>query len=391
LLAAIPLVPILRGYADIHAHYGFKRGPGEMETFSADVISLAGSPLLALLGMEPRPETEICPGLTLSVLVVAGLVAAVRRPVEAKPEHRSWRLALAALAAAFALIALTAVTLGPWRVNLGGVHISVRAVEKPLSLACTALFAVAATGEGLCGAYRRGSPFAFYATAAAAMWLLSLGPSPKLLGMPVLYKAPYAWLLLLPGFDALRVPARFAMLMTLCLSMAAALTVARLAEWRPRWGRLLVCLAVAGALWDGWLPQLPLEPLPLDAPDLGAWRGSGSAVLELPLGGEHDRVALFRGMSHGLPVVNGYSGYEPPHYAALRLAIEARADDALTSLTSRGPLLVITERSCDPRGRWRRYALRHAGARVLHDGTLGVYLLPALPPSALTVDQAHPY
>jgi hypothetical protein len=390
LLAAIPLVPILRGYADIHAHYGFKRGPGEMETFSADVISLAGSPLLALLGMEARPETEICPGLTLSVLVVAGLVAAVRRPVEAKPEHRSWRLALAALAAAFALIALTAVTLGPWRVNLGGIHISVRAVEKPLSLACTALFAVAATGEGLCGAYRRASPFAFYATAAAAMWLLSLGPSPKLLGMPVLYKAPYAWLLLLPGFDALRVPARFAMLMTLCLSMAAALTVARLAEWRPRWGRLLVCLAVAGALWDGWLPQLPLEPLPLDAPDLGAWRGSGSAVLELPLGGEHDRVALFRGMSHGLPVVNGYSGYEPPHYAALRLAIEARADDALTSLTSRGPLLVITERSCDPRGRWRRYALRHAGARVLHDGTLGVYLLSGLPPSALTVDQAHP-
>jgi hypothetical protein len=391
LLAAIPLVPILRGYADIHARYGFKRGLGEMDALSADVMSLAGSRLLAFLGMEPGPETEICPGLTLSVLVVGGIVAAFRRPVGGRSELRSWRLALAALGAAFAFIAVTAVTLGPWRVTLGGIHVSVRAVEKPLSLACAALLAVAATGEGLCSAYRRASAFAFYATAAAAMWLLSLGPSPKLLGMPVLYKAPYAWLLLLPGFDALRAPARFAMLMTLCLSMAAALAVARLAEGRPRWGRLLVCLAVAGALWDGWLPPLPLEPLPLDAPDLGAWRTSGSAVLELPLGGEHDRVALFRGMSHGLPVVNGYSGYEPPQYAALRVALGARADDALKWLTSRAPLLVITERSDDPRGRWRRYVLRHAGARMLRDGALGVYLLPALPPSPLTVDQTHPY
>ena len=380
LLVALPLLPILRGYTDIHARFGFKRGLGEIVAFSADVISLAGSRVLAGLGPERNPEIEICPGLTLSLLVGAGLVAAWRRRMGARPEGRSLRLGLAALAAAFALIALTAVTLGPWRARLGGIEISVRAVEKPLSVACAALLGVAATGEGLCGAYRRASLFGFYATAAAAMWLLSLGPSPKLLSIPVLYDAPYAWLLLLPGFDELRAPARFAMLMTLCLSMAAALTVARFAEGRPRWSRLLVCLAVGGALWDGWLPRLALEPLPLDAPDLGAWRALRSAVLELPLGGDQDRVALFRGMSHGLPVVNGYSGYEPPHYAALRLGLKARRDDTLTQLTSRGPLFVMIDRDHDQRGRWRRYVLRHAGARVLDDGRLGIYLLSAVPP-----------
>jgi hypothetical protein len=379
LLAALPLLPILRGYTEIHARYGFKRGLGEIVAFSADVISLAGSRVMAGLGIEPNPEGEICPGLSLCLLVAAGLVAAWRRREDARPERRSLRLGLAALAAAFALIALSAVTLGPWRVSLGGIHISVRAVEKPLSLACAGLLAVAATGEGLRGAYRRASPFGFYATASAAMWLLSLGPSPRLLSMPVLYEAPYAWLLLLPGFDALRAPARFAMLMTLCLSMVAALTVARFAQWRPRWSRLLLCLAVAGALWDGWLPSLALEPLPLDAPDLRAWRALRSAVLELPLGGEQDRVALFRGISHGLPVVNGYSGYEPPHYGALRLGLKARMDDTLTRLTSRGPLFVIIEPDHDQRGRWRRYVLRQAGARVLQDGRLGVYLLSAIP------------
>ncbi len=376
LLAALPLLPILRGYADIHHRYGLRRGLGEIAFFSADVISLVWSPVLSGLGIEPpQPESQICPGLTLSLLVVGGLVAAWRRRGGAKPERRGLRLAMAALAAAFALIALSAVTLGPWRVDLGRIHISVRAMEKPLSLACVALLAVAATGEGCCRAYRRASCFGFYATAAAGMWLLSLGPSPKLMGLPVLYEAPYAWLLLLPGFEELRVPARFAMPMTLCLSMAAALTVARFAEWRPRRSRLLLCLALGGALWDGWLGGLSLEPLPREAPDLGAWRALGPAVLELPLGGEQDRVALFRGMSHGLPVVNGYSGYEPPHYEALRLALKARADDTLTRLTSRGPLVVIVERDHDQRGRWRRYLLRHAGARVLQDGRLDIYLL----------------
>ncbi|HXB57318.1 MAG TPA: hypothetical protein VN461_21320, partial [Vicinamibacteria bacterium] len=300
--AALPLLPILRGYTEIHARYGFKRGLGEISAFSADVISVAGSPLLAGLGIEPpQIESQICPGMTLSLIVLGGLVAAWRRRTGARPGCRRLRLAVAALAAGFALIALTAVTLGPWSVSLGGILISVRAMEKPLSLACAALLFVAASSEGFGGAYRRTSPFGFYAAAAGAMWLLSLGPSPKLLGMPVLYKAPYAWLLLVPGFDELRAPARFAMLMTLCLSMAAALTMARFAERRPRWSRLLVCLAVAGALWEGWLPRLALEPLPLDAPDLHAWRGLRSAVLELPLGGDQDRIALFRGMSHGLP------------------------------------------------------------------------------------------
>jgi hypothetical protein len=382
LLAVLSLLPVLRGYQKVHTHYGLKRGIEEIDELSADVSSLLiGSPLLAHWGSwgQPRPEAEIYPGLTVGLLVVAGLAGSLRSPVAAGPERRRFRLVLAALAAVFALVALSAVTLGPWRVSLGGLTISVRVLEKPLSLAFVCLVAAAATGGHLSGAWRRSSPFAFYVLAAAAMGLLSLGPSPKLLGMPVLYKPPYAWLLSLPGFDALRAPARFAMPMALCLATAAALGLARLVERRPRWCRLLVGLAVTGVLWDGWITALPLAPIPESSPAPEAWRAEGSAVLELPLGGERDRVALFRGMSHGLPVVNGYSGYEPPHYAALRLALEARDDDALTLLASQGPLLVVIERRHDRRGAWRRYVLRHRGARVLQGGTLGVYVVPASP------------
>ena len=60
------------------------------------------------------------------------------------------------------------------------------------------------------------------------MAVFALGPTARLMGERVLYKAPYAWLMLLPGFaDGFRAPARFAMLVALCLSVAAALAFVR--------------------------------------------------------------------------------------------------------------------------------------------------------------------
>ena len=56
---------------------------------------------------------------------------------------------------------------------------------------------------------RRRSVFAFYTLMAALTWIFTLGPRPKLLGHPLLYRGPYALLMLLPGFDdRLRAPAR---------------------------------------------------------------------------------------------------------------------------------------------------------------------------------------
>ena len=51
------------------------------------------------------------------------------------------------------------------------------------------------------------------------MWLLSLGPAPTLMGNEVMYRGPYTLLMFLPGFNSLRVPARFWMMTTLCLAV----------------------------------------------------------------------------------------------------------------------------------------------------------------------------
>ena len=70
---------------------------------------------------------------------------------------------------------------------------------------------------------RRQRPMVFYLSAAAIMWALALGPHPMLHGRPIGLSGPYGVLALLPGFDGIRVPARFWMLSVLSLSIVAAL------------------------------------------------------------------------------------------------------------------------------------------------------------------------
>ena len=76
--AACLLAPVLLGYRSIHAFYGFKRSPVEIVNYSADVAGLwSVSPDSLLWGATLRTgagaESEIFPGLTLVLLLIAGL------------------------------------------------------------------------------------------------------------------------------------------------------------------------------------------------------------------------------------------------------------------------------------------------------------------------------
>ena len=74
-------------------------------------------------------------------------------------------------------------------------------------------------------------------------------------GRPGAWLRPYRWLALFPGYDGLRVPARFAMLATLCLSIAAGLAVARLQViWRRGFGAL-AALVLGGVVLDGLMQR----------------------------------------------------------------------------------------------------------------------------------------
>lgn len=333
-LAALLLLPILLKYQTVHSSLHLSRSINEIKRFGVDLADFAAAaPDLAFWGgrlVPARPETAAFPGLTFVGLAVAGLALAWRHRGR-WPSMQRWQWVLGGVAAVVAAVGLSVFVVGPWRV--GG--LSVRDVHKPLSIA-VALVAVAFLGgRWTRDAWRERSLWAFYLLAMTAMYVLALGPEPRLIGQPVLYEPPYAWLMRLPGFDVLRVPARFIMAAGICYAVLIAMCVARVraTRWRP----VLMTAIAAGLLIDGWL-SIPVAAMPSGG--IADWGGRGvKAVVELPLGEpEVDFGAMFRAMTHRIPIVNGVSGYLPPHYLPLAQALRDGEYRALHELTVAGPI-----------------------------------------------------
>lgn len=371
-VASLPLIPLLLHYQSVHRELGFAREFGAIRFFGADVFALLNAaPSLRFwnwLHVYKRAEGELFPGLTIAVLVLVG--AFNLRP-HLPPRAKKWgivRRVLLALAVLASAISISAYLVGPWSFRPYGVRIfSVADLTKPLTGALVFGIVLLLTSRRLRYAYEKGGVLGFYAAAAFLMWLFSLGPAPSLMGNPFMYRGPYALLMEFPGFNALRVPARFWMMTILSLAVIGPIAFDRLA---PRAGgrRVFVATLISiGVLLDGWVTHFPLVPVP--APLLVqncVAGGPAGAVIELPLGDPfRDVAAMYRGMSHGQPVVNGYSGYFPPHYPALRIGLDALEDDVLTHLARRGVSDVVINASDDPAGVWRRYVSEHQGAQVV--------------------------
>jgi hypothetical protein len=107
-------------------------------------------------------------------------------------------------------------------------------------------------------------------------------------------------------------------------------------------------------------------------------------IMELPLGDPYaDVAAMYRQISHGRPVLNGYSGYFPPHYTALKSGLSLLEPDVLTQLAAHGVTHVIVDRDQDTRGRWDHYVQSHPLAtRICTVGKQSLYRMTAPPVSA---------
>jgi hypothetical protein len=137
----------------------------------------------------------------------------------------------------------------------------------------------------------------------------------------------------------LRVPARFVMLAVLCQSVLIALAIARWGRGPRR--RLLAGAVIAGLAVDGWF-ILPTAPLPAPPPPHPP---GVAAIVELPLGEPRtDFGAMFRQMSHGVPIANGFSGYFPPHYVPLERTLRAGHYEALHEIAPSAPIAVVIDR-----------------------------------------------
>lgn len=379
--AALMVSPLIAGYRRIHRSYDVTREFVEVLTYSADVTSLfTASPLSAAWrwtsGLNGG-ERQLFPGLSVVLLIAAGLVWRVGRTTDTRGRFTAIATMCWGLAAVFAGAALWAEVVGPWQWQQGWVRISMHQSYKPLSVAV--LFA--AVGVVLTGtfqeAWHRRSPFAFYVVAAIVLFVCSLGPRPTFLGEQILYEPPYAWLMRLPFFgDTIRVPARFGMLATLALSVAAAMAFNRLAT--PRWRTAAFLAAGAGILADSSIRAMPLRPVPQQVFQIPESDRS-APVMEVPLGDVwHDSAALYRATLHRARIVNGYNGFEPAYYQVLRRALDDRDPTILAALTSRGPLVIAADKRADPDRLWPRFLERQAGVRRISDGAR--WTLFRLPP-----------
>jgi hypothetical protein len=339
-LAGVVLAPVVLTYRSVKQAWDLRRPMTEIESFSADVLTLfIGSDRLLLWPIHAQrwqPEGSIYPqypGVALALLLAAGVVVTwrARRP---SVGHSTWRTrtrVILAAAASLALVAGVASWLfGPYSVSVGPVRVSVSHAYKPIGLALNLLLVIAVLSPGLARLVRAGSLAGLYAVGAAASSLLALGPLGRILGVRFWYKPPFAWLIALPGFDSVRVPALFSAITVLCLSVLAAMVVVRLLPRPTRGSRAAVAALAALVVVDGWT-VMPVVTAPRPLP----FALSSELVIELPSNGVFDDVAaMYRGMSHGRRVMNGYSGYPAPHYGLLQYDLNRFCFDSLD--TARG-------------------------------------------------------
>jgi hypothetical protein len=134
-------------------------------------------------------------------------------------------------------------------------------------------------------------------------------------------KRPEAWLMRVPGFDTLRVPARFAMLFVLCQCVLLAFAVSRWSS-RLRRPQLAVALIGVGLLVDGWA-RVRVEPPPLACFGGGVCRGTARRNVYRRAAYPHNGTARRLAIEHSVEIndtVNLGEGHaqRPTHFCCNR-------------------------------------------------------------------------
>jgi hypothetical protein len=212
-----------------------------------------------------------------------------------------------------------------------------------LTIAVLALF-------GAWAGWRRDSrPTVIAMTAVAATgFLLSLGPGGARPVYAFLHRVVF-------GFQAIRAPARFGVLVVFGLSVLAALALRAIGAHLRASGRRRAAVALPAALFalagvEYLSVPLPTVLAPRTSSAVGAWLaqepGAGS-VLYLPLDNDFGNTpAMLLSLQHRRPVVNGYSGQRPAFFMGLVDTLnQLPSADALWALRDLGVRFVVSPRA----------------------------------------------
>ena len=364
-------LPFVWPYAKLQASGAVApRSLDEIAGYAADTHAFALPPPTSVLWSHVpatfvKPENTGFPGLTILAFVCVALAAAIWRWIT-DPSWRTAPIAIRAIAGIVTAIFIGyagAVALlfvdGSLTIGFGASRTILRNVNDPLVIAIVSFVALlgltmlvrtteqpgtsdsGARGPGTTAPGTHGprtpnprtSLAAFCVAAALAAALFALGPRIESLGHRI-GTGPYLWLLeYLPGFNGLRVPARYLTVVTLFLAAAAGIGASVVLTLRRRAiAKGLVVAGMAGILAEAWfVPMLMNVPVTSDrylvpqSLHTGAAVSAlyaavkaappGSVLIEFPFGEEaYDVQAVFYAGFHRRPLVNGYSGYFPRGY-----------------------------------------------------------------------------
>jgi len=356
-------IPFLVPYAEAQQAFGFERPLDEIVRFSASAwsyLTASGQVQLwgSLLRFDTRSESDTFLGFMpwlLAAVAIGALVARREPGMAVRPgaiERRfAWLTPVMATVLAVQAAALAIIVFGGASVTVLGVSLSARSPVRTLvqlGLTAAVLLAVSPAARDAAGRLGR-SPVGFFAGALMVAIWLSFGPRPAFgkagnsaLG---LYNVLYAYV---PGFNGVRVPARYAMIAGLFLSVLAGYGVTELLRsgrivarvWTGTLATAIVAglVLVEGAgvplhLNDVWTENEATPPgrvYPASgAPPVYASVAElpeGSVITEFPFGDPAWEIRyVYYSHAHWKPITNGYSGAFPRAYQA-RVARWRRID-----------------------------------------------------------------
>jgi hypothetical protein len=396
LATAVLSLPFLLPYREAQLLFGIERPFGEVVRFSANAWSyLTASENLNVWGralrLSPRPEGETFLGVMPWLLTAFALVALLREPsgaparaggdgsfgTERIPSGFSRGITWLLIAATVTqFIALAAVVLfGGFEFNLFGMPIRARTPMRMVFQFVTAaglLLAVSPRMRSKAALLARSPVVFFFLATVIAIWL-SMGPMPidgdgRASGFGI-YGGFYHYV---PGFNGLRVPARYAMIAGLFLAILAGFgTRALLDPPKPgelSRGRRRTAMTVIAALilLEGaavpietnrtWAQNEAMPPARVmtgaHVPPVYARIAAlpaGAVVTEFPFGDAAWEIRyVYYAAAHWKPITNGYSGVFPQGYkerVARLQRVPANPDASWQTLRDSGTTHVVIHRN----------------------------------------------
>lgn len=345
-ISAVLILPFFYPYIKVKHELGFVRAFNEIVNNSADVLSYLSAPLSNPIWGEVtkifwKPEGELFLGLTAILLASVGVISQIKIITGSIPKIAntktktlkilSWIIGLL-LVVALCDVCIIWLT-GGFNFTIFGIKVRSTRFYKPVTLIFILIF-IRLLMEHRFRNFLRSiflgnswSKQGFYLLVLILSFLFSLGPFIHFHNKEII-QGPYILLYkFFPGFDGLRTPARFVIIVAFAVSVFAAFGIAEiLKHFEGRWKKTIVAAGAALLIMTESVSipiPTPSVAVGSDIPEVYKWLAGEKgdfAIMEMPLPENVDEFwreieYVYYSSYHWKRLVNGYSGYYPPAYA----------------------------------------------------------------------------